>query len=73
MADEKRGALPNEALEMVAGGVDVGSAPGDSPQPCPKCGSDDVTVLNIWWGEKDLYYDLLCNNCGNKWTYRCPQ
>ena len=73
MADEKKVPLPDEAFEMVAGGVDLGQGLGDCLQPCPKCGSDDVTALNVWWGDKNIYYDLLCNNCGNKWTYVHPQ
>ena len=56
--------LRSELLEAISGGADVKIADGYQTK-CPKCGSANVTMLQIVYEVPSyIVADFKCNDCG---------
>ena len=65
LARENKVPLPDEALEIIAGGQDVDGSCAPKKY-CPKCGSHNtVCTKNDWY---IYYWEFHCNDCGHNWS-----
>ena len=58
LAKEAKVPVPDEALEVIAGGVDVEAVGCGKKRQCPNCGSQDTKFIH---GKASLWH---CNSCG---------